>query len=101
MRRRFAMCIARVVAVAVVLALGCLVWAGEKKPAAKQYPTIGKIERLDPRFGDLISKDAAIEKLAEGFKWTEGPVWIPGRNALLFSDIPNNEIVQWLSLIHI
>jgi gluconolactonase len=38
--------------------------------------TFGKIDRRDPAFDALIPKDAKIEKLAEGFKWTEGPVWI-------------------------
>jgi gluconolactonase len=87
--------------VAIGMALGLTLtayrsaWADDAKPGATKFPTIGKIERLDPRFDDLIPKDAAIEKLAEGFKWTEGPVWIPGRNFILFSDIPNNAIIQW------
>ena len=69
---------------------------GDEKPSdGKKYPTIGKIERADPRFDELIPKDATIEKLAEGFKWTEGPVWIPGMKFLLFSDIPNNAIIEW------
>ena len=34
-----------------------------------------------------------IEKLAEGFKFTEGPVWMEGK--LLFSDIPENKVYQW------
>lgn len=56
--------------------------------------TIGEIERLDPAFDKLVPKDAKIEVLAEGFEWTEGPVWIP-EGHLLFSDIPNNRIVKW------
>ena len=62
--------------------------AGEKK-------TMGTIERLDPRFDKLIPKDAVIEKLATGFKWTEGPVWIKQGGYLLFSDIPNNVVNKW------
>ena len=46
--------------------------AGEKP----KYPTIGSIERLDLLFDKLVPKDAVIEKLAEGFAWTEGPVWV-------------------------
>lgn len=73
-----------------------LVAAAEpSQPAAPKYPTIGTIERLDSRLDKLIPRDAVIEKLAEGFRWTEGPVWIPGRRVLLFSDIPNNAIIQW------
>jgi len=37
--------------------------------------TIGRVERKDPRIDALIPKDAVIEVLAAGFKWTEGPVW--------------------------
>ncbi len=39
-------------------------------------PAIGTIERLDPRFDQLVPRDAVLEKLAEGFKWSEGPVWV-------------------------
>ena len=40
------------------------------------YPAFGTIERLDPRFDRLVPRDAVLEKLAEGFKWSEGPVWV-------------------------
>jgi gluconolactonase len=52
-----------------------------------------KIERLDPAFDKLISADAKIEKLAEGFVWSEGPVWQKG--ALYFSDVPANILYRW------
>jgi gluconolactonase len=83
------------VAIGLAFAVGGIARAGEKPSEAKHRPTIGKIERADPRFDELVPKDAAIEKLAEGFKWTEGPVWIPGLKFLLFSDIPNNAIMRW------
>ena len=35
----------------------------------------------------------SVEKLAEGFRFTEGPVWMDGK--LLFSDIPENKVYQW------
>jgi len=57
--------------------------------------TIGSIERLDPAFDALVPRDAKIEKLAEGFAWTEGPVWRKSGGYLLFSDIPNNTINKW------
>ncbi len=34
------------------------------------------------------------ELLAQGFGFTEGPLWLPGQEVLLFSDIPNNTIYQ-------
>ncbi len=45
---------------------------------------------------DLIAPDAPIERIAGGFKFTEGPVWRD--NTLLFSDIPNNRVVRWRNL---
>lgn len=57
--------------------------------------TLGKIEVLDESFKELISPDAKIEILAEGFRWSEGPVWNPATKSLLFSDVPNNKIHQW------
>ncbi len=42
----------------------------------------------DPRFGDVVG-DAAIETVASGYAFTEGPVWHPYEKWLVFSDIPN------------
>src|SRR6476659_9765946 len=63
--------------------------------AQEQNQTIGTIERLDPRFDTLIPKDARLEKIAEGFIWTEGAAWYKPGKCLLFSDIPNNVVVKW------
>ncbi len=52
-----------------------------------------RIERLDPAFDALVAPDARIEKLAEGFRWSEGPVWLDG--ALIFSDVPANIAYRW------
>ena len=57
--------------------------------------TLGSIERKDPRLDPLIPKDAKIEVLAGGFKWTEGPLWDKKGGALLFTDIPNNRVMRW------
>ena len=56
---------------------------------------VGKIVRLDPRFDKLVPRDAALEKIAEGFTWVEGPVWSRKGGYLLFSDIPSNSIFKW------
>lgn len=76
----------------VALAALCPVGRSQDK---KPYPTFGTIERKDPRFDKLIPKDAKLEKLADGFKWTEGTLWVPDGKYLLFSDIPNNVINKW------
>lgn len=62
----------------------------------KTYPSMGTIERDDPAFDKLVPRDAVLEKLADGFAWSEGPVWVPRDGGyLLFSDIPNNSIFKW------
>jgi len=55
----------------------------------------GSIERVDPRFDALVPPEARLEKLAEGFVWAEGPVWIPEGEYLLFSDVPQNVVFKW------
>jgi gluconolactonase len=58
--------------------------------------TLGTIERVDPAFDKLVPKDATIEMLEEKkFEWAEGPVWVKGEKALLFSDIPRNMVWRW------
>jgi gluconolactonase len=61
---------------------------------AADYPSLGSIERLDPRLDALLPPDARLEVLASGFQWIEGPVWVK-EGALLFSDAPNNRIMRW------
>ena len=58
-------------------------------------PTVGSIERLDPRFDALVPRDAVIEVLASGFVWAEGPVWLAAEQAVLFSDIPRNRVMRF------
>ena len=61
-----------------------------------QNADVGKIQRIDPALDKLISPTAKIEKLAGGFQFTEGPVWVKdGGGHLLFSDIPANAILKW------
>lgn len=55
----------------------------------------GSMLRVDPRFDALVPADARIEKLADGFVFTEGPVWLRGESRLLFSDVRDNTIYQW------
>jgi len=55
----------------------------------------GRVDRVDARLDALVPKDAKIEILASGFKWSEGPVWDRANGRLLFSDVPNNVVHQW------
>jgi gluconolactonase len=59
------------------------------------YPTFGSVTRLDPALDKLLPPDAKLEKLAEGFDWIEGPVWVKKGGYLLFSEIPLNSIYRW------
>ncbi|MGF1476298.1 MAG: SMP-30/gluconolactonase/LRE family protein [Geminicoccaceae bacterium] len=52
-------------------------------------------EIVDPVFKTFVMHHAPLEKLAGGFRWTEGPVWFGDGGYLLFSDIPNNRIMRW------
>jgi gluconolactonase len=62
---------------------------------AKEVKTIGSIDRLDPALDGIVSPDAKIEIIADGFDWTEGPLWLEDKKMLLFSDIPRNSIYKW------
>ncbi|PYR79049.1 MAG: gluconolactonase [Acidobacteria bacterium] len=57
-----------------------------------RYPD-PRIESLDPRFRKI--GNAGIERVATGFRWCEGPVYVRDGAYLLWSDIPNNRIMRW------
>jgi gluconolactonase len=42
-----------------------------------------------------VPLNVKIEKIADGHKWVEGPVWNRKENYLLFSDIPTNSVFKW------
>jgi len=65
---------------------GAAIWAYSEET--------GTIQKLDPGLDALVQKDAKIDRVATGFKWTEGPVWIHA-GYLLFADIPSNSIRKW------
>ena len=59
------------------------------------YAVVGSVERLDPALDALLAPGAAMEKLADGFAWSEGPVWVAAQSQLLFSDVPENRVYRW------
>ncbi|MEA3462542.1 MAG: SMP-30/gluconolactonase/LRE family protein [Bacteroidota bacterium] len=61
----------------------------------QEYPTTGSIDRLSPKLDRIIAPGTLPEILAEGFEWSEGPLWLPGLEKVIFSDIPNNSIFEW------
>lgn len=54
----------------------------------------GKVLRVSAELDRIVPAGAKIEKLAGGFAFIEGPLWMPG-GSLLFSDIPRNRIHKW------
>ncbi|HEY9344193.1 MAG TPA: SMP-30/gluconolactonase/LRE family protein [Inquilinus sp.] len=53
------------------------------------------VQVLDPSFAPYRIFSAAVERIATGCRWAEGPVWFGDRRSLLWSDIPNNRILKW------
>ncbi|MEO0413614.1 MAG: sulfatase-like hydrolase/transferase [Verrucomicrobiota bacterium] len=43
----------------------------------------------------VISDSGQLKQLATGMKFTEGPVWLPKEELLVFSDIPNSKLMSW------
>ena len=68
------------------------------QPATPPPPpaSAGSIVEKDVALKAIVSADSKIEKLADGFVFTEGALWVKdGGEGLLFSDIPNNRIMKW------
>jgi gluconolactonase len=55
----------------------------------------GPVVKLDPALDKIIAPNATVEKVADGLKFAEGPVWNRKPGYLLFSDIPANVINKW------
>ena len=70
-----------------------------KSPKVAISETPAQITRKDPALDEIVPAGAKIEKLAGGFLFTEGPIWVPRSEEsdgyLLFSDPNNNLIYRW------
>lgn len=68
-------------------------YSGSKVPIAVTPQEVNvEVIRLDPAIDNIVPPNPKIFKLAEGFKFTEGPIWIYDSSYLLFSD-PNSNII--------
>jgi gluconolactonase len=83
-----------------LLVLGSIVALGaDREPHAFS----GRIEKLDPAFDAIIASDAKLEKIGEGFRWSEGPSWYVEKDAkgnvkfqgIVFSDVLANTSYRW------
>lgn len=75
--------------------LACVVLFLAACQPAKEYKKWGSIERTDPALDQIISPHATPEILADGFTWSEGPVWVESQNMLLFTDVPQDTAYKW------
>lgn len=69
---------------------------GQAAPVATPPREVNvRVERVDPALDAIVPANPKLWKLAEGFTFTEGPVWIPARGVLLFSDPNENRIYEY------
>jgi gluconolactonase len=77
----------------VAVSFALLVLCSPSSADDAKFPSMGSIERKDPRFDKLVPPGAKIERLTDAVAdWAEGPVWVSSGKYLLFSDIPKNTI---------
>jgi sugar lactone lactonase YvrE len=69
-------------------------WSGMKILAATTALALAAAGAIADDLHAVMDAGAKVEKVADGFKFVEGPVWHPG-GFLLFSDIPANTIYKW------
>ena len=85
-----------IMAVLVGSVAGCEIERQAESSLESAVEARDSFERLVPAFDLHVPVDAMVEKVAGGFQFTEGPVWMPGQpGALLFSDIPANTVYRW------
>jgi gluconolactonase len=71
---------------------GATAWDGDRTIIRFPDPAV---EVVDDRFSALVVHQAVVERLWTGGAWLEGPVWFGDGRYLLFSDIPNNQMMRW------
>jgi gluconolactonase len=59
------------------------------------YKTAGTIIQFDEALSVIIDTTTKAEIIAEGYEWSEGPLWIEKHKMLLFSDVPMNTVYKW------
>src|SRR5436305_7709175 len=71
-------------------------FAGSETPVVVEPHEVNvHIERDDPAVDNIVPANAKLFKVAEGFQFTEGPIWVRQKDALLFSDPNHNTIYQY------
>lgn len=78
-----------------LLATAVLIIVGIVTSYSQSPKPLITIEQIDPQFSTIVSKAAKAKILAEGFLWSEGPVWIDKYKMFIFSDVKRNVIYKW------
>lgn len=85
---------AAIVAAALLTLAGCADNHAPGNAGGPPAASAGSVERTNPALDELIPADARIEKIADGFRFTEGPLWL-GDGRLWFSDVQGNVVREW------
>lgn len=64
-------------------------------PLALVLSACATAQPADDAFLQRVPADAELEVLADGFTWSEGPVWRAAEQDLLFTDVPGNTVWRW------
>jgi len=67
--------------------------ASDFQPAMR-YPDPA-VEILDPSFEKYRLSLVAVERVATGLRWAEGPAWFGDFRTLICSDVSNNRMMAW------
>jgi gluconolactonase len=63
-------------------------------PQSLRYPD-PLITHLDPRFRKYHLPLSSVDRLYQGTRWGEGPVWFGDLRSLIWSDVPGNRMLKW------
>jgi len=77
-----------------IISGGLATMAASWNPEVVRYPD-QRIKTLDQRFTPLVLGNAAVEVIATGCRFNEGPVWFGDLRCLIWSDIPNDRMMRW------
>ncbi|MGE0589375.1 MAG: SMP-30/gluconolactonase/LRE family protein [Cyclobacteriaceae bacterium] len=77
--------------VATLLVASC----STKKESEQEKTYVGEVEVLSDQLNTIIPSGARPELIADGFDWSEGPLWLSEQKLLIWSDVPINRIYQW------
>lgn len=80
---------------AILLFIVAVLSCNNSNTKTSMYKTTGTIIQYNEALSSIIDSSAKAEIIAEGYEWSEGPLWIEKENMLLFSDVPMNTVYKW------